>query len=268
MTRGGAAPLSVGPSREPEFAVRLASNADEVLAAQRLRYDVFVEELKAVGPMVDHAARLEHDRFDPFADHLLLLDEARAEGDRVVGVYRLTTREMAERAGQFYCADEYDLGPLINSGLRLLELGRSCLHADYRGGAGMLHLWGGLADYVASHQIDVMFGVASFHGTDVSELAQSLTLLAEKHLAPSHLRVSAKGPTAVPLVQVPIDQLDRIAAVRQMPALIKAYLRLGGTVGEGAFVDHAFNTTDVCLILERSAMRGLQQTIYTRGSQR
>ena len=268
MTRRRAEGLAKGAMQEPQFAVRLASNADEVRAAQRLRYDVFVDELKAAGPMVDHASRLEHDRFDQFADHLLLVDVARAEGDQVVGVYRLMTREMAERAGQFYCADEYDLGLLINSDLRLLELGRSCLHVDYRGGAGMLHLWGGLADYVASRQIDVMFGVASFHGTDVAQLAQPLTLLAEKHLAPAHLRVSAQGPTAVPLEQLPAGKLDRIAAVRQMPALIKAYLRLGGTVGEGAFVDHAFNTTDVCLILERAAMRGLQQTIYTRGSQR
>ncbi len=249
---------------DSRLSVRLAETSAEVRAAQRLRYDVFVHELGADGPLVDHARQIESDRFDDFADHLLLLDDARPVGDRVVGVYRLMTRSMADKAGQFYCADEYDLTVLLDSDLQLLELGRSCLHPDYRGGAGMLHLWAALADYIAAQRIDVMFGVASFHGTDVGQLAQPLSLLAQKHLAPAHLRVHARGDTAVSLSQLSSSQIDRVAAVRQLPALIKAYLRLGGTVGEGAFVDHAFNTTDICLILEKSAIRALQRSIYTR----
>ena len=244
--------------------VRLAKTDADIFAAQRLRYEVFARELGANGAMVNHAERTEQDRFDAVADHLLLIDQKRAAGDQVVGTYRLMTNALAARAGGFYCADEYDLQPLTVSGLSLLELGRSCLHPDYRGGAGMLHLWGGLAQYIDANSIDVMFGVASFHGTDLSKLRQPLSLLAHRHLAPDHLRVSAHGSGAVPLEMVAPDALDRVTAVRQMPALIKAYLRLGGTVGDGAFVDHAFNTTDICLILERSAMKALQKKIYSR----
>ena len=252
----------------PSFATRIAQTADDLRAAQRLRYAVFVAELGGDGPLVDHVARLEADQFDPHAAHILLLDENRAPGDQVVGVYRVMTTEMAQRAGRFYCADEYDLTPFLRSGKRLLELGRSCLHPDYRGGEGMLHLWSALAHYVQERGIEVLFGVASFHGTDVASLAAPLSLLHHRHLAHKELRVKAVGPTALTMnIEAP-DQLDRVAAVRQMPALIKAYLRLGATVGEGAFVDYAFNTVDICVILESDAIRGLQRSMLTKGTKR
>lgn len=248
----------------PAFCTRIASQQPEIRAAQRLRYEVFVAELGGDGPLVDHAARLERDVFDDHADHLLLLDQNRDAGDQVVGVYRVMTSDMAKAAGRFYCEDEYDLTPLQQSGQRLLELGRSCLHPDYRGGAGMMHLWAALADYVAKTQVEVLFGVASFHGTDIRRIACSLSLLHHQHLAPHELRVRAKGPTACSMDMLDHNALDRLAAVRDMPALIKAYLRLGGTVGEGAFVDHAFNTVDICMILQKDAISSLQRRIYTK----
>lgn len=250
------------PSEPPQFSVRLARDAADVRAAQRLRYEVFVAELGGGGDDVDHDARLECDRFDAVFDHLLLLDAAR--GDAVVGVYRVMREDQARAAGQFYSEDEYDLEPLRRSGRKLLELGRSCLHADYRGGAGMMHLWQALADYVQSHGIEVLFGAASFHGTDVAALRQPLSLLHHRHLAPEPLRVSARVYQSMDLV--PEDQIDRRQAMRETPALIKAYLRLGGTVGDGAFVDHAFNTTDVCLVMDTAQMNERQRSLYARGS--
>ncbi len=252
----------------PLFEARLAGSDVELQAAQRLRYQVFVKEMGAGGPLVDHTLQLERDRFDPHAQHFLLLDKARAIGDQVVGVYRIMTEEMAASAVQFYCEDEYDLTALRDSGLRLLELGRSCLHPAYRGGPGILHLWAALSDYVAAHSIDVLFGVASFHGADIAAHEQSLSLLHHRHLAPQSLRVSVKGPTGHRLDILPEDAIDRLAAVREMPALIKGYLRLGGTVGEGAFVDRVFNTTDICMILQKDAIGALHKAIYTKGAAR
>jgi putative hemolysin len=241
------------------FSVRLAQDEADLRAAQRLRYQVFVEELGGDGDLVDHDAGLEKDRFDPFFDHLLVLDEARE--DAVVGVYRLLRDDQAQAAGQFYSEDEYDLTPLRQSGRRLLELGRSCLHPDYRGGAAMFHLWQGLADYVLQHEIEVLFGVASFHGTDVQALAQPLSLLHHRHLAPEDLRVRARAYQ--PMDLMPENQIDRRQAMLEIPALIKAYLRLGGTIGDGAFVDHAFNTTDVCLVLDTARMTEKQRKMYS-----
>ena len=180
-------------SHSPKFRLRLAQSQDDILAAQRLRYEVFVRELGGDGPLVDHEAQREADRFDPYFDHLLLLDEARGAdvADQVVGVYRAMRGDQADRAGQFYSADEYNLEALLSSGKSLLELGRSCVHADYRGGPAMFHLWAGLADYVADHSVDVLFGVASFHGTDIGALAEPLSFLHHNHLAPAELRVKA-----------------------------------------------------------------------------
>lgn len=254
------------PSAAPEFDVRLARDEADLTAAQALRYNVFVRELGSDGEMVDHDAGLEKDRFDPYFDHLLLLDTARGDGirDQVVGVYRLLTEEGAARIGQFYSEGEYDLTPLRQSGRKLLELGRSCLHADYRGGMGMFHLWSALADYVAERGIEVLFGTASFHGTNIDDLAAPLSLLHHRHLAPCDLRVRALDTAFQRMDLLPEDQLNRPAAMRAVPALIKGYLRLGGVVGEGAFVDHAFNTTDVCLILDTARMSEGQARIYGR----
>ncbi len=248
---------------DERFAVRLARDATDLRAAQRLRYDVFVTELGGDGPLVDHDARLEQDKFDPFFDHLLLIDTAKENA--VVGVYRLLLDANAAAAGQFYSEDEYDLSVLRRSGRRLLELGRSCLAPDYRGGEGMFHLWNGLAGYILENNVEILFGVASFHGTDPDALAEPLSLLYHRHLAPEALRVRAQKEHYQSMDLMPEDQINRPAAMRQVPALLKAYLRLGGYVGDGAFVDHPFNTTDICLVMDTHRMNEAQKNIYTKG---
>ena len=245
-----------------DFEVRLARTEAELRAAQRLRYEVFVSELGGDGPMVDHEGRLERDRFDPFFDHLLLFDRAQ---DRLAGVYRVMRDDMAVRAGGFYSAAEYDVSPLLDSGRRLMELGRSCLAPAYRGGAALHHLWGALADYVTAHEVELLFGVASFKGTDPAALAAPLSLLHHRHLAPPELRVKAREGQGHRMDLIPEAELDRRAAMAAVPGLIKAYLRMGGHVGEGAFVDHDFNTTDVCLILDRRQMDARRARIYGGG---
>lgn len=253
-------------AQAPDFEVKLASSEAELRAAQHLRYQVFVQELGADGPMVDHAAELERDQFDPHFDHLLLFDHARGDdpATQVVGVYRLLTDTKAKEIGQFYSEDEYDLSALKASGRRLLELGRSCLHPEYRGGAAMFHLWNALAAYVAEHEIDVLFGVASFHGADVRQHAAALSLLHHRHLAPEDICARCQPDVFHRMDLIPEAQLDRRAAMLAVPPLIKAYLRLGGFVGEGAYQDHAFNTTDVCLILDTARMNEKNRALYTK----
>lgn len=245
----------------PSFSVRLAKTPGDLRAAQALRYEVFVRELGGTGAMVDHDAGLERDRFDQYFDHMLLHDDTNG---RLVGVYRLLRDDQARAAGQFYSEDEYDLSVLKADGRKLLELGRSCLHRDYRGGMAMYHLWTGLADYVARHDIGILFGVASLHGTDTRALAAPLSLLHHNHLAPPDLRVCARQEHFQPMNLIEAATLDRRGAMLAVPALIKAYLRLGGFVGEGAYVDHAFNTTDVCLVMDTARLNARQKRIYSR----
>ncbi len=257
--------MPVTPDTSP-FQSRLAETAQDLLAAQRLRYRVFVEELGGDGPLVDHAGRFERDEFDGVNDHLILVDTRRdPKGlDYVVGAYRLLRSDQAESFGRFYCDSEYDLMALRNSGRRLLELGRSCVEADLRGGTAMFLLWNALADYVLQHGIEVLFGVASFHGTDLDPLRMPLAWLHHKHLAPEMLRVRALPEHFQRMDLVPVEKLDQRAAMLAMPALIKAYLRLGGFVGDGAFIDREFNTTDVCLLMDTAEMSARHKGYYTR----
>ncbi|MBU3029879.1 GNAT family N-acetyltransferase [Paracoccus marinaquae] len=246
------------------FDIRIATSECDLLAAQRLRYRVFVEELGGSGPLVDHEARLERDEFDEVVDHLCLVDRRRSaeDLDHVVGVYRLLPGTRAEEFGRFYCDGEYDLTRLRASGRSLLELGRSCVEPAYRGGTGMFLLWNALADYVLDLGIEILFGVASFHGTDIQALAPALSWLHHHHLAPEALRAVARAKGYQPMDLIPADRLDRREAMVGMPALIKAYLRLGGLVGEGAFVDRAFNTTDVFLMMDTKAMSDRHRRFY------
>ena len=246
------------------FQIRLAKTPQDLLAAQRLRYRVFVEELGGDGDMVDHDQRLERDEFDPVVDHLCLIDTRRdAEAlDHVVGVYRLLPGDRAAAFGRFYCDGEYDLTPLRASGRPVLELGRSCVDPEQRGGAAMFLMWNALADYVLDHGIEILFGVASFHGTDIPMLAPSLAWLHHHHLAPADLRPVARPEGYQRMDLIAPDRLDRREAMLGMPALIKAYLRLGGTVGEGAFIDRAFNTTDVFLMMDTAAMSSKHRDFY------
>ncbi|MDP1577093.1 MAG: GNAT family N-acyltransferase, partial [Cypionkella sp.] len=200
----------------------------------------------------------------------LLIDPQRSAEDLqdVVGVYRLLPSDRLAVTGRFYSESEFDLTALKASGRKLLELGRSCVHADYRGGTAMLLLWNALADYVLEHGIEVLFGAASFHGTDMAALAQPLSYLQHFHLAPAELRVIARPAQAAHSALIPQHQMDRKAAMLATPALIKAYLRLGGYVGQGAWVDHAFNTTDVCLVMDTAQMSAKHRDFYIRKSAR
>lgn len=234
--------------------VSLARSTEDLRAAQRLRYDVFVQEFGSAGAGVDHANRLETDRFDAFADHLLLRDLRRQQGrtEDVVGVYRVMTADQAGRAGQFYSETEFDLSLLTRSPRRLVELGRSCLHPDYRGSAALMALFQGLAKYVSERGLDTLFGVASFAGADPAPLQNALSHLHHAHLAPPEIRVVSRMPDALNVL--PHRQIDRKAAMRDTPPLIKSYLKLGGVIGQGVYVDHAFNTTDVCMILDTARL--------------
>lgn len=249
------------------FTVRLADSEDDVRAAQRLRYRIFVEEMGATPDRSDAAERRERDRFDPWCDHLLLIDNQSDDPDierGVVGVYRLLRRSRARGGIGFYGASEYDLSLLESYPRETLELGRSCVDARQRGGAGMHLIWAGLGQYVGEHDIAIMFGVASFHGTDPQEMAQALSYLHHHHLAPPDLRVTAHPDSRVEMDLLPPEQIDKAEAMRQMPALIKAYIRLGGFVGDGAWIDHAFNTVDVCLLVDTSRMVDRYQKFYSR----
>jgi len=237
-------------SVERQLAVRLAASEADIIAAQRLRYRIFFDMMGAAAAKAPDARDI--DRYDPLCDHLIVEDLARP-GAPVIGTYRLLRQSVADAYHGFYSADEFDLGPMLNhaarEGVELLELGRSCVDPAYRDAGTIQLLWRGIADYLVGHRIGYMFGCGSFPGTDPAEHAEGLSLLAHDHLAPPELRARAIGHDAIPLATLPIGGYDPRVALRRLPPLVKAYLRVGATIGDGAFVDHDFNTIDIFVMM-------------------
>ncbi|MCP5087283.1 MAG: GNAT family N-acetyltransferase [Rhodobacteraceae bacterium] len=249
-----------------QYTLKLAETEAELLAAQRLRYRVFVEEMGAKTDPASAALRLERDAFDPHFDHLVLLDNSNADPkENVVGVYRLLRGEVAADGPGFYGASEYDLSNITRSGRSVAELGRSCVDLAHRGGVAMHLLWNGLAEYVLSRDIEILFGVASFPGRDIGAISAALSYLHFNHLAPANLRVKVRPGQAQRMDLLAADEFSRVDALRQIPPLIKAYLRLGGYVGEGAYIDRDFNTVDVCLVMDTTRMSERHRAYYVRG---
>lgn len=253
--------LSVGPLQ-----IRLAETPEEVDAAQALRYRVFYEEGGAKPSPETLAAKRDADSLDQHCDHLLVIDKERQGDKKVVGTYRLIRREAAQKNGSFYSASEYDISPLIAYPGEILELGRSCIEKDYRTGMVMQILWKGLAAYMFQYDITLMFGCASLPGDNPDDHAVALSYLYHHHLAPPALRAKTLPEFYVKMDRLPreafdpdvaFDRLDfnnikfdPKAGSASLPPLIKGYLRVGAYVGDGAFLDHQFNTTDVCIIVK------------------
>lgn len=238
---------------------RLARSAHDVAAAQRLRHRVFMEEGRAHST----GAGRDEDHFDSVCDHLLVVHAQHrqpaafpVEDGDLVGTYRLLREEGAERAGGFYTSGEYDLAPLLarKRGLSFLELGRSCVRADMRDQPVAELLWQGIWNYVRAHRIDVMMGCASFEGTDPDVHAEALTWLAHNARAPADWHVRALPERHVGMARQPLETIDPRRALRALPALIRGYVKLGCHIGDGAVIDHDFNTTDVLIVLPVAAI--------------
>lgn len=251
--------------RAGNLGLRIAETAAEIDAAQSLRFQVFYEEMGARADAATLEARRDGDEFDAVADHLLVLDHDLGNGpEAVIGTYRLIRRPAAERLGRFYSASEYDIAPLLAFPGEVMELGRSCVAAPYRTRGTLQLLWRGIAAFVFRHRIDLMFGCASLAGTDVDALAPQLSYLHANHLAPPALRPRAVPGRFVAMDRIPPGELDMRQAMTALPPLVKGYLRLGGFVGDGAVIDHQFNTTDVCIVVKTDLITDKYYRHYER----
>ncbi len=228
-----------------ELIVKLAEGKSEIEQAQALRFRVFYEEMGAHPTADMQRTRRDFDAFDEACDHLLVID--RKQGD-VVGTYRLL-RSQSASAQRFYSADEYDISPLLALDEKVLELGRSCVAPQYRNGAVLQLLWQGIVEYVRRHRIELMFGCASFPGTDPGSIAEQLTYLYHYHLAPPAIRMKALPHRHVDMRMTDVAKIDLGRIAPTLPPIIRGYLRLGAFVGDGAVIDEQFNTTDVAVVL-------------------
>ncbi|WP_201842603.1 GNAT family N-acetyltransferase [Microvirga zambiensis] len=242
--------------------VRLATSAEEIRSAQRLRFEVFYKEMSAVPGRMSRFIGRDMDEYDAVCDHLLVLDHdltcdpLRPSKPKVVGTYRLLRREVAECHGGFYTRGEYDITPLLQAhpNLRFLELGRSCVLKPYRSKRTVELLWHGIWAYVLHHRIDAMIGCASLEGTDPQKLALPLSFLHHYARAPEAWRARARPERYIAMDMLAKEVVDPRLALHALPPLIKGYLRVGATFGDGAVIDRQFGTTDVLVVLPVSAI--------------
>ncbi len=236
----------VQPAVTRRLITTLARSEAEMLEAQRLRYKVFAEEMGANLP--NAADGIDRDIFDKYCDHLLVRE---SDENKVVGTYRILSPDQAEKVGGYYSQTEFDLTRLLHLSDRMVEVGRSCVHRDYRDGTTIAHLWGGLAQYMQQHRHEYLIGCASISMGDGGHVAASLyRKLHRLYAAPAEYSVFPRCPLPLKALNATLDA--------PVPPLLKGYLRLGAYIcGEPAW-DPEFNTADLFILLPMSRLSARQ----------
>lgn len=252
----------LGDLRAGNMVVFVATDPADIRAAQALRYQVFVEEMGAKPSPQNARLKLDIDEFDEVCDHLLVAEMQEDGRYRIVGTYRMMRRELAAKIGRFYSESEFDISQIKSCGGEILEVGRSCVHADFRSRSAMQLLWRGIGAYVTKFNVRLMFGCASFAGINISEHATTLSYLYHYHLAPEGLRPRALPARYEEMNLLPKEAINAKAAFVSLPPLIKGYLRLNGYVGLGAVIDHDYNTTDVSIVVKTDLVTDKYATRY------
>lgn len=218
------------------LSVSLARSEFEIEEAQRLRYQVFAEEM---GANIVSNNGLDIDKYDEHCQHLLVRER---ENDRIIGCYRLLTAEGAAAVGGWYSANEFDLSRLQHILPHAVELGRACVHQDYRSGSTITLLWAGLMQFMQQQGLEYMIGCGSMCMKDGGHIAASIFhRLQEQCYAPPEYRVFPNNP-------LPIAALRQDLEV-EFPALIKGYVRAGAYICGEPHWDTEFNSADVLVMM-------------------
>lgn len=236
-----------------------AASADQVDAAQRLRFAVFVGELGARLPPTAMAAGRDHDRFDAHCEHLLVwaVDRSGVAAPQLAGTYRVLAPAGARLAGGLYADQEFDLAPLAHLRSRMIELGRACVHPQWRSGGVILALWAALGKYMVRHGFETMVGCASVSLADGGRGAGALWHGVQAgYLARPEWQVQPRCPLAL------APAAGASMPLRAMPPLIKGYLRGGARVLGPPSYDAQFHTADLPIMMRMDELSQRYRTQF------
>jgi len=236
-----------------DFQVRLAETPQEVESAQRLRFEVFNIEMKR-GLRSSYASGIDADGYDALCDHILIIDKAK---NMTVGTYRFLLRSRLDDGGRFYSENEFDLSNIKKLEGEILEMGRSCVHRDYRRQAILQLLWGGIVRYLTDHDVSYIIGCPSIYTMEPREVGEIYALFKKSYFAPEHFRVFPRKSGALEGLreEEPIDGREKKIFL-SLPSLIKSYLKVGAVVCGAPAVDREFSTVDFFMLLDVSKMSG------------
>ena len=228
-----------GKDKAPALSVALAGTQAEVRQCQRLRYRIFADEMGAA--LDTTIPGVDQDGFDPLSRHLLVRDGRSGE---IVGTTRLLIDSNPDYGARYYSETEFDMQNVLELPGRLMEVGRTCIHPDYRSGSTIAVLWQGIARMMVLHDVDYLIGCASIPLDDGgANAAAVMERLREKYYAAPHLRVYPQRDPPEPVT-------DAVGPLR-IPSLLKAYLRLGAVICGEPYWDAQFNVADVFVLMDR-----------------
>lgn len=252
--------------KSEKFEVRLAKNKDEVVAAQKLRYEIFFEEEGAKPSEQVKLERRDFDEFDDFCDHLIAIDRTVGDNpeDYVIGTYRLMRKSGAKAVGKWYSQTEFNVEKFNDYDGEVLELGRACVKKEYRTKIVMQMMWNGLAAYMFDYEIKLMFGCGSFLGTNLDDYKQALSYLYYNAVADGELAIDAKTDDRREYPVLKREEVNDLDAFKQLPTMIKGYLRVGCRVSKSIYIDWGFNCFDVCIIFETKKLKQSYLDRYER----
>jgi putative hemolysin len=234
-----AATTSGAGAGDQSFSILVASTADEISAAQRLRYAVFGVEMGA--RLHSPVPGLDVDAFDEFCDHLVVRDDRTGT---TIATYRMLPPHKAP--GRLYSDGEFDLTSLADLRQHIVETGRSCVHPDHRNGAVITLMWTGIARYLHLYGYRWLAGCASVPLADGGHAAAAVwEVVRQRNLSPERLRVTPRRP--YPLGPPPA--VSRAAMLAAFPPLLRGYLRLGAWVCGEPALDENFGVADFFVLL-------------------
>ena len=229
------------------FTIKIAESNFEIKKAQSLRYKIFFKEKKIKKKSFKFLLQRDYDFYDKISDHLIIIDNNREIRDNVIGTYRLLRGNCAKLYRGFYTEQEFDISNLKKnfSSKDILELGRSCVHPQYRSGIILKLLWQAISNYIKMYKIKILMGCASFHGTNPSKFEDEFSLLYESYRLPEDYNVKSLQSNEISFNK----NINHSTILNKLPPLIKGYLRAGGMVSENFYIDKEFETIDYCVIM-------------------
>jgi putative hemolysin len=244
------------------YDVRLASSEDEVRAAQKLRYEVLYKESggRVTRQMLN--TEREEDEWDQIAYHVVVVD-SRNE-NKVVGTVRLVSNLALEKGQAFYTEHAFDLSGLRDNYDRVLELSRACVSSEGRGGAILMLIWKFTMQFIEQNGYQVLFGCASFKGTDYQEHTEILSYLYQKHLASKALMPLPKPEVQSVAISGFSQTLVEGKERGKVPTMLRGYLKIGARISDHAIIDPVFNTTFVAIYVDAQEMFGTDHALVQK----
>ena len=235
------------PIKLKNYTIKIAESNFEIKKTQLLRYKIFFKEKKIKRTNLKSLLQRDYDFYDKISDHLIIIDNNRVVTDNVIGTYRLLRGNCAKLYKGFYTEQEFDISNLKKnfSNKNILELGRSCIHSEYRCGIILKLLWQGISKYIKLYNIKILIGCASFNGTNPNKYIDEFSLLHECFRLPRHYDVDSLQDNKILFTK----NFDNFNIFNKLPPLIKGYLRVGGLMSKNFYIDREFETIDYCVIL-------------------